>query len=74
MDKKDWIYIDALLIYTFWYKFSKKFDAQSDIRKKFVTKKLVQWNHSYLKHALKTFKFHFHIIRAHNLLNQYPHF
>ena len=34
------------------YSFKNAFDALSDFGKNFVTKKLVPWNHSYLKYAL----------------------
>ena len=46
------IQIDDLLIDTLWYQSSRDFDVQSDFGKLFVTKKLVRWNHSYLKYAL----------------------
>ena len=41
--KKETIYIDTLLIYTLWYEISKDFDAQSNFRKKIVTKNLLTW-------------------------------
>ena len=45
-DKKEGSYVETLLIYTIWYELSKYFD------KFVVTKKLVFWNHYYLKFAL----------------------
>ena len=47
-DKKDRTFIDTLLVYTLWYDFWNDFDAQSDF-----TKKLVLWNHTFLKYALE---------------------
>ena len=42
-NKKETSYIDNLLIYTIWYKFSNGFDAHSDFGKMFVTKNLLTW-------------------------------
>ena len=43
--------IDILFKYILWYEFIKDLDAQSDFDTKSVTKKLVKYNHSYLKCA-----------------------
>ena len=44
--------VDILLKYILWHKFWNDLDAQRDFDKKIVTKKLVKYNHSYLKYAL----------------------
>ena len=44
--------IDILLKYIIWYRFFNDLDAQTDFDKNSVTKKLVKYNHSYLKYAL----------------------
>ena len=44
--------IDILLKYVLWYEFLNDLDVQSDFDKNFVTKKVVKWNHSYLKYAV----------------------
>ena len=44
--------IDILLKYILWYEFFNDLDVQSDFDKNFVTKKVVKWNHSYLKYAV----------------------
>ena len=52
-DTKKWfIIIDDTLIDTLWYQFSYDLDVKSDFGKIFVRKKLVRWNHSYIKYAL----------------------
>ena len=49
--------IDILLKYILWYEFLSNLDAQSDSDKKIVTKKVVKWNHSYLKYALDFYNY-----------------
>ena len=46
--------IDILLIYTLWFEFWNDSDAQRDFI--IVTRKLVHWNHSYLKEQLNILK------------------
>ena len=41
------------IICTLWYELLNDLDAKSDFDKKYVTKKPVKWNHSYLKYALE---------------------
>ena len=48
--------VDILLKYILWYDFLNDLDIQSDFDKKIVTKKPVQYNHSYLRYALKQVK------------------
>ena len=43
---------DILLKYILWHQFLNDLDTQSHFDKKIVTKKLVKYNHSYLKYAL----------------------
>ena len=45
--------IDILLKTILWHEFLNDLDAQSDFENNFVTKKVVKWNHSYLKYALR---------------------
>ena len=56
---KERIYIDSLIVYALRYEFSNDFDARSDFGKFLLQKKLVRWNHSYLKYALVTKSFSF---------------
>ena len=44
LDKVERIYIDTLIIYTFWYEFQNDFDAQSYFGKIFVIKMLL-WSY-----------------------------
>ena len=44
--------IDILLKYTLWDEFLNDLDAQSDLYKNIVTKKMVKQNNSYFKYAL----------------------
>ena len=48
IDKIERLYVDTIIIWPFWYEFSNNFDTQCDFWKKFVTEKLVLWNHSHL--------------------------
>ena len=45
--------IDILLKYILWYYFSNDLADQSVFNKKFVRKKPVKLNHSYIKYALR---------------------
>ena len=44
--------IHILLKYILWYEFLNDLDAQSNFDKSFVTKKMINYNHSYIKDAL----------------------